>query len=159
MRASHLLAPAVVLATGGSIAGPRSIRRLARRGVGLYGACLVVPGVRSLTAVDSWGDAALVPVVLLVMHYAHGLGQIQGWVKHGPPLAALACICRCEGLVDGLAGAAGPVHAPSLHLDQAAPGRLADNPPAESDTVLADREPSRVSTAPTADSGESNRGG
>jgi GT2 family glycosyltransferase len=116
MRASHLLAPAVAVAAASAIIAPRRLRRLARLGQAIYGASLFSAGVRSLAAADSRGDAALVPVVLLVMHFAHGLGQIYGWLKYGPPLLALASLCRLDALVDTSGSAQQPVFAPSLDL-------------------------------------------
>jgi succinoglycan biosynthesis protein ExoA len=115
MRASHLLAPAVVVAAGAAIAAPRRIRQLARCSQAVYGASLVGAAVRSRAAAESPIDAALVPAVLLVMHFAHGLGQMYGWLRYGPPVAAVAGLCRLEGRLGRSAAAPDPVHAPSLH--------------------------------------------
>ena len=114
MRASHLLAPAVVIATTAAVVAPRSLRGLARLGSGVYAATLLAAGARSSAAAESPLDAGLVPVVLGVMHFAHGAGQMIGWVKYGPPLAALADLFGV-----GAGAASGdavrqPVHAPSL---------------------------------------------
>ena len=114
MRASHLLAPAVVAAVGGSIVAPSSLRRVARRCLGVYGVVLVGAGVRSLQAADPPGDALLVPPALLVMHLAHGLGQIRGWIKYGPPIAALATVSGCEERVGSQRSTNDRVWAPSL---------------------------------------------
>jgi succinoglycan biosynthesis protein ExoA len=92
MRASHLLAPAVVLTALAGVAAPAGLRRLARRGLAVYGAALIGAGVRAARDADTLGDAALVPIVLLVMHFGHGIGQIRGWLRYGPPLAAVASI-------------------------------------------------------------------
>ena len=115
MRASHLLPPALVLAAACSLPPSAVLRGLARRSLGLYGALLVGDGLRSLPAADSPRDAALVPVVLPVMHFAHGLGQVLGWTEYGPPLAALARLCRCEWLAGAPAARAESVYAPSLN--------------------------------------------
>jgi succinoglycan biosynthesis protein ExoA len=114
MRASHLLAPAVVVVAALAIVAPRRLRRAARLGQAVYGVSLVGAGVRSVAAADSPSDAALVPVVLLVMHFAHGLGQMYGWLRYGPPLAALASLCGWDGAVDLTTPAPEPVYAPSL---------------------------------------------
>lgn len=87
MRASHLLAPAIVLTGVTSLAGPRPLRRLARLGEGLYLASLIRAGAR---ADAELADAALVPVVLAAMHHGHGLGQLKGWLRYGPPFGAIA---------------------------------------------------------------------
>jgi succinoglycan biosynthesis protein ExoA len=122
MRASHLLAPAVVVAAASAIVGPRLLRRLARLGLAVYGASLVGAGARSLPSAKSRADAALVPPVLVVMHFAHGLGQMYGWVRYGPPLGALAGILRLDGLIGPQDAAEQPVYAPSLHTDQTQTG-------------------------------------
>jgi succinoglycan biosynthesis protein ExoA len=115
MRASHLLAPAIVIAAAATVMAPRRLRRLARLGSAVYGATLVAAGARSVPAAESPRDAALVPVVLLVMHFAHGAGQMIGWVKYGPPLAALAALGGLQRVSQTSAGAfAEPVYAPSL---------------------------------------------
>jgi glycosyltransferase involved in cell wall biosynthesis len=90
MRRSHLLPPGVVIAAACAVAGP--LRRPARLGQAVYALTLVGSGVRARDP--------LVPVVLLVMHVAHGTGQIIGWVKYGPPLLPVSD---------------DPVYAPSLH--------------------------------------------
>ncbi len=99
MRPSHLLAPSVVAAT--TLAGLGPLRRTARFGVGLYAVTLAVAGLRTRNP--------LVPAVLTVMHFAHGAGQIQGWVRYGPPVAAVAHIAGVRlPVMDE------PVYAPSL---------------------------------------------
>ena len=117
MRASHLLAPAVVVAAACAVAGPRRLRRAARLGQAIYGASLLAAGARSLPAARSPADAALVPVTLAVMHLAHGTGQIHGWIKYGPPVAAVA---RLAGRDSPASGAQEPVYAPSLRLETSA---------------------------------------
>lgn len=126
MRASHLLAPAVVVAAASAIVAPRRLRRLARLGQAVYAVSLFGAGARSLAAAESRGDAVLVPVVLLVMHFAHGLGQMHGWLRYGPPLSALASLCRLDAVIDASASAQPPVYAPSLHPG----GAQADGPDA-----------------------------
>jgi hypothetical protein len=121
MRASHLLAPAIVAAAGAAVATPGRVARLARAGLVLYAASLATAGVRALPAAESPGDAALVPAVLIIMHFAHGVGQMQGWVRHGPPWPALARLAGLERLIAVPAGDAGSVHAPSLQLSPTAP--------------------------------------
>jgi succinoglycan biosynthesis protein ExoA len=122
MRASHLLAPAIVATAGAAVATPRNVARLARAGLVLYAASLAAAGVRALPAADSPGDAALVPAVLIVMHFAHGVGQMRGWVRHGPPWPALVRLAGLERLIDLPADEAGAVHAPSLQLAASSEG-------------------------------------
>jgi succinoglycan biosynthesis protein ExoA len=114
MRASHLLAPAIVIAAAAAAAAPGSLRALARLGSGVYSATLLAAGARASAAAESPRDAALVPVVLAVMHFAHGAGQMIGWVKYGPPLAALADLSGLGALAGSRAPSQEPVHAPSL---------------------------------------------
>jgi GT2 family glycosyltransferase len=121
MRASHLLAPAVVITTVAAIAGPRRLRGAGRLGIAIYGLTLAGAGVRSRAAAESLQDAALVPVALAVMHYGHGLGQIRGWVSYGPPLGAIAALVGLDRMIDLPAPRDTAVHAPSLGLDQARP--------------------------------------
>jgi succinoglycan biosynthesis protein ExoA len=118
MRASQLLAPAAVITTGAAVLLPRRLRRLrraARLGQVLYGATLIRSGARARDASESASDAALVPVVLLVMHFAHGLGQMNGWRRYGPPWSALAHVLRLGGLISQPDPDQDPVFAPSLH--------------------------------------------
>jgi succinoglycan biosynthesis protein ExoA len=119
MRASHLLAPAVVVMTASAALTPRPLRRAAQAGEAIYAATVIAAGLRARAAATSPVDAALVPVVLVVMHLAHGLGQLVGWVKYGPPLAALARVARMDGVVAMPGAAPEPVHAPSLHTASA----------------------------------------
>lgn len=114
LRPSHLLAPAIVLTLGSAVAAPAAVRRVGRLGALLYLGVLGSAGVRSRPDARSPGDAALVPVALAVMHLAHGLGQLQGWRRHGLPLAAaakLAGVGRDRGEGQGRPQA---VHSPSL---------------------------------------------
>jgi hypothetical protein len=99
MRPSHLLPPAVVVAAACAVAGP--LRRPARIGQLVYAATLAVAGVRS--------DNSLVPVVLVVMHFAHGIGQLRGWLRYGPPVASVASLAGVRA-----SRAEEPVYAPSL---------------------------------------------
>ena len=115
MRASHLLAPAVLFMAASAIAAPRPLRRLARLGQGIYAASLVAAGARSRAGAESPADAALVPLVLLAMHYGHGLGQLKGWVRYGVPVSAIAHVAGLIGQAGPSANADEPVFAPSLH--------------------------------------------
>ncbi len=119
MRASHLLAPAVVIATAAALAAPPPLRMLARWGSGVYAATLLAAGVRAGPVAKSPLDAALVPVVLAVMHFGHGAGQIIGWVKYGPPVAALAHLSGLAAETGSGNPAPEPVHAPSLRAPAA----------------------------------------
>jgi GT2 family glycosyltransferase len=114
MRASHLLAPAIVLDAALAIRGPGRMRTAARAGLGLYVGALVYAGVRALPRAEPASDALLVPGVLAIMHFAHGLGMLVGAVRHGPPLAALASVAGLDGLAESIAPKPEPVFAPSL---------------------------------------------
>jgi GT2 family glycosyltransferase len=114
LRASHLLAPAVVLDAALAVCGPRPVRRAARAGLLLYAGVLGAAGLRTLPEARHRGDAALVPVVLAIMHLAHGVGAMRSVVTNGPPLAALAAVAGLDGPAESLAPTADPVFAPSL---------------------------------------------
>ena len=110
MRASHLLAPAIVLDAALAVCAPRRARSAARAGLGLYAGALAYAGVRALPRAEPSSDALLVPGVLAIMHFAHGLGMLMGAARHGPPLAALASVAG----LDSVAPETEPVFAPSL---------------------------------------------
>jgi hypothetical protein len=132
MRRSHLLAPAVVLDAVLSVAAPRPVRRAARVGLALYGASIVAAGVRAAGRSDKAADAALVPLVLVAMHFGHGAGALTGARRHGVPLAALAAAVGLEDLARAMATESDPVWAPSLQADQDSSGPraapVADDP-------------------------------
>ena len=113
MRASHLLAPAVVVTAAAAVAGPGPVGRLGRLGLGVYGLALATAGARARPAAESASDAALVPVTLATMHFAHGIGQLSGWVRYGPPVAALTALAG-RGDAGEPADALTPPYAPSL---------------------------------------------
>jgi succinoglycan biosynthesis protein ExoA len=118
LRASHLLAPGVVLASGAAMASPRWLRRPARVGVLAYMLSVIVAGARSSRSATP-RDAMLVPAVLVTMHYAHGIGQLRSWLRDGPPLAAIARLARLPRLSRWLTKPLGPVFSPSLENDRA----------------------------------------
>lgn len=117
MRRSHLLAPAVVLTMWAAVTAPRRLRRLARGALAVYGAALVTAGWLGAEAAEQPGDAMLVPVVLAIMHVAHGAGAFRGVLCNGPPLAALARATGLRGLAARLAPSPQRVFAPSLVAD------------------------------------------
>jgi glycosyltransferase involved in cell wall biosynthesis len=114
MRRSHLLAPGLVLNAALAAGAPRPLRRLARRGLVLYGALVIVDGIRAAPRAEPRSDALLVPVVLGTMHFAFGVGAFVGAMRHGVPTAALASAARLEQLAESLTPAPEPVFAPSL---------------------------------------------
>jgi succinoglycan biosynthesis protein ExoA len=114
MRASHLLAPGVVATAAASLAAPTHLRRVARLGLGVYSAAVLGAAIRSRPSANHPGDSMRVPVVLCVMHFAHGLGQFRGWLEYGPPLAALASVCGWRGPLDDPERANDGICAPSL---------------------------------------------
>jgi len=114
MRRSQLLPPAVVLDAALSVIGPRRLRSLARTAMVPYALVLVLAGRQSQPLARSRDEALLVPVVLAIMHFAHGLGTWRGVLRHGPPLAWLADVVGARGLARRLTPDRGPVFAPSL---------------------------------------------
>jgi succinoglycan biosynthesis protein ExoA len=114
MRASHLLAPAIVLDAGLAIGGPRFIRRAAWAGIGIYVGAVSCAGIWSIPRAEPTSDARLVPEVLIIMHFGHGLGMLVGAVRHAPPLAALASVAGLDRLAESIAPKPEPVFAPSL---------------------------------------------
>jgi GT2 family glycosyltransferase len=114
MRASHLLAPAVVVCAALASCGPRRTRRAARAGLGLYVGVLAHAGIRALPRANPPSEALLVPEVLAIMHFAYGLGMLAGAIRHGPPLAALASLAGADRLAEAVAPAPESVFAPSL---------------------------------------------
>jgi succinoglycan biosynthesis protein ExoA len=118
MRASHLLAPALVANTGLAVAGPRRLRKVARFGCGLYVAALVCAGARARGQAEAATEAALVPVVLAIMHLGHGAGALAGAVMYGPPTAALAQLVGLERLAGWLEPVPEAVFAPSLRRSE-----------------------------------------
>ncbi len=113
MRRSHLIAPALVVDAALSVA-PGRLGRLARLGCGLYLGVLAVSGVQAARRSGRPADGALVPAVLATMHGAHGVGELAGALRYGPPWAALALAAGLADVADALEPAAEPVRAPSL---------------------------------------------
>jgi len=120
MRRSHLVAPSLVATLAAAVLAPRRLRRLARAGIAVYCLALAGAGAVATADADEATDAALVPVVLAVMHVAHGTGSILGAVRHGPPLAAIARALGLRRLSARLAPPPEPVYAPSLVLREGA---------------------------------------
>ncbi|HEY6399436.1 MAG TPA: hypothetical protein VIX82_18480, partial [Solirubrobacteraceae bacterium] len=115
MRLSHLMPPALVATVAAAVAGPGApTRKLSRGALALYGAVLAAGGVHAARAAQQRRDARLVPVVLAVMHLAHGTGAWIGAARHGAPLAGIASVLRLPGLAERLAPAPTEVYAPSL---------------------------------------------
>lgn len=114
MRRSHLLMPAVVLTAAASVAAPAPLRRAARCGLGLYAVALTGAGLWAGREADGGPDVPLVPVVLVVMHLAFGLGFLRGVGRHGVPLGALAGALGLARLGSTLTPEPRRVFAPSL---------------------------------------------
>jgi GT2 family glycosyltransferase len=114
LRSSHVLPPAIAVTAALAIAGPRRPRRAARAGLGCYAGALAYASIGALPSASQRSDALIVPAVLCVMHFAHGVGAILGVARYGPPLAALASIARLEEVAIALAPDPQPVFAPSL---------------------------------------------
>jgi glycosyltransferase involved in cell wall biosynthesis len=117
MRRSHLLAPSLVACVVFSAVAPRRLRLAARAGLGAYAAVLAVAGLRAVPDAEHALDAALVPVVLGVIHTAHGAGAYFGALRYGPPASALAKAFGMRRLATRLMPPPEPVFAPSLTPD------------------------------------------
>ncbi|HEY4827927.1 MAG TPA: glycosyltransferase [Solirubrobacteraceae bacterium] len=114
MRRSHLLIPGLVLTVGAAVASPSPVRRAARVGVALYSGALAGAGVVAAREEDAGTNAALVPLVLAVMHLGFGVGFLRGVTRHGAPLAAAAGALGLTRLASTLSADPPPVFAPSL---------------------------------------------
>jgi glycosyltransferase involved in cell wall biosynthesis len=78
LRRTHLLPPALLLTAVAAVAAPAlPLRRAARAGLGVYGAALAATTAAAARH-GSVRDAARIPVVLVVMHGAWGLGFLAG---------------------------------------------------------------------------------
>lgn len=113
MRRSHLIAPALVADAALTLV-PGRLGALARVGAGVYAAALAASGLRAARRTRRPADAVLVPAVLAAMHGAHGVGELSGAVRYGPPLAALARAAGLRGAAEALEPEPEPVWAPSL---------------------------------------------
>jgi succinoglycan biosynthesis protein ExoA len=100
MRRAHLLPPALALSLTASLLPLRGVSRIARAGVGLWGAAAL-----GVTAAEAWrkapgtetartADFIALPAVFGVMHLVWGFGFLTGCVRFGPPLRALAHLAR-----------------------------------------------------------------
>ena len=126
MRRSHLIAPSLVATVLAAVAAPQGVRRVARLALGAYASALVAAGVRAVGQAEHPTDALRVPLVLAVMHLAHGAGSIKGAIRRGPPLAAIALILGREELAAQLKRPAERVYAPSLDDSPRAVGEADD---------------------------------
>jgi hypothetical protein len=89
LRRSQLLSPALVLVLAAAIAGPRRLRRAARAVLAGYAAVTLATSAAALRGASA-SDAAGLPAVFAVMHFAWGTGFLVGCAKEGPPVAAIA---------------------------------------------------------------------
>jgi succinoglycan biosynthesis protein ExoA len=114
MRRSNLLLPGLVAVLATAVIGPRRLRAPARAGV--FGYVLTITGAGAAVAPDAERkrEAALVPVVLAIMHVGYGLGFLHGVVRYGPPLAGVAAALGCHGFARRLSSPPQSVFAPSL---------------------------------------------
>jgi hypothetical protein len=114
MRASHLIAPGLVLTLAAALAAPGALRRASRLAVCAYLLAVAATGARAATHRNERLAGALVPAVLPTMHVSWGVGTVVGALRFGPPIAALR---RLAGLspASPAAGESENVFAPSLH--------------------------------------------
>jgi glycosyltransferase involved in cell wall biosynthesis len=115
LRRSHLLAPSLVLDTVIAVCGPGPLRRAARAGLGLYVVAIGSAAARAVPDAESPIDALLLPVVLAVMHFGHGVGMLAAIGREGVPTSALASAAGLHDLAKRLAPPPEPVVAPSLN--------------------------------------------
>jgi GT2 family glycosyltransferase len=113
MRRSHLVAPALVADAALSVT-PVRLGAIARLGCGVYAAALLACGVQAARRTRRPADALLVPAVLATMHGAHGVGELTGAVRYGPPWAALALAAGLHRVAEALGPEPERVWAPSL---------------------------------------------
>jgi len=113
LRRSAVLPPLLVLDAVAAALVPRALGRLARAGAGLYGAALTSASLQAVRH-GRRGDALLLPVVLVTMHAAHGLGFLEGAARWGVPWAALLRIAGLRADAGDEGPYAGSVSAPSL---------------------------------------------
>jgi succinoglycan biosynthesis protein ExoA len=113
MRRSHLIAPALSLSLFGALLAPRPARHLSRLGLATY---MTAVGATAASAARRPGqreEGALLLGVLPAMHLGWGFGTLAGFLRFGPPLAALARLLGRERPAQAETREA--VHAPSLH--------------------------------------------
>lgn len=146
MRRSHLLAPAVVLDAVLCVAAPRPVRRTARVGLMVYGASIAAAGVRAARRSENTADAALVPLVLVTMHFGHGAGALTGAKRHGVPLAALLAAAGLKDVARVVAGEPDPVSAPSLEAHRDRNGLRSVAIAVDSSQVVSDEQHSPSAT-------------
>ncbi len=82
LQPAHLLPPAVVLAGVGAVVAPvRSLRRLARIGLGAYALATVATAAGE--AREHGSEAAYLPAVFATMHLSWGAGFLLGLYRYG----------------------------------------------------------------------------
>jgi succinoglycan biosynthesis protein ExoA len=116
LRRSAVLPPLLVIDAALAVAAPRPVRRAARVGMLAYAAALLT--ATSDAASDGQRPDPLVPAVLATMHFAHGVGFIEGSLRWGVPWRALR---RLTGNGEGSnvpSAYRGPINAPSLDAEK-----------------------------------------
>jgi len=121
LRRSAVLPPLLVLDAAASIATRGRVLRLARVGQWTYAAVLFAATTQAWhagrdadwTDRSDLGPYALVPVVMTIMHVAHGMGFLEGCVRWGVPWTAFWHMVRGSNELK-LKPYDGPIEAPSL---------------------------------------------
>lgn len=113
-RRSNFLPAGLVLAATAAVSAPRTVRAMSRVALGAYGAAVMAAATTASRREASPTERALVPVVLVVMHLAYGVGSLRGVLRHGAPLAALASAVGFSRLAARIGGTPDAVFAPSL---------------------------------------------
>lgn len=93
MRPSLALNPGLALTLVMAVAAPRPVRLLARAGLAAYALIVGVTSARAARVGDP-RDAAALPLIFAVMHFAWGFGFLAGCARFGVPTEAFARIVR-----------------------------------------------------------------
>lgn len=114
LRRSAVLPPLLVLDLAACCMPLRRIRLIAAAGLASYLVAIAI-AMTQLGLRGRLREAAMLPFALIAMHFAHGVGFIEGSVRWGLPSAALMRILGLRRAAEDLAPYTGSVAAPSLH--------------------------------------------
>ncbi len=114
LRRSALLPPALVLDAVASVVAPRRVRAIARTGLGAYALALLATSAKAPGGVGP-RETALMPAALVTMHFANGVGFLDGCRRWGVPWRALARVAGRRDAANAGGPAREPVAAPTLN--------------------------------------------
>jgi succinoglycan biosynthesis protein ExoA len=119
MRRSHMLAPALACTVvAGGVLPSHPLRRGARMALGAYLGAVVATGANLALRRGEREEAALLLVVLPIMHLGWGFGTLVGALRFGAPIAALAQLAGLPAK-GAIVETDEHVYAPSLHSHDA----------------------------------------